>query len=134
MLKKLFLLLISLPLCACQTGALNNANVVDPETIAAAKTCEQINHDLARLDKVINASTPSQTEELMKKTATSAARTGVVQSGVLGSAGAFAGLGLNFLTGLYSINSGERAQQALENAYYQQDVLLAAANLKGCSE
>ena len=68
----------------------------------------------------------------MKSTAVSAAKTGVSASGVLGSAGAFAGLGLNFVTGLYSINKAEREAEQLENAYSYRDLLAEAYYMKGC--
>jgi len=63
----------------------------------------------------------------------SAAKTGLNMSGVLGSAGAFAGIGINFLQGLYSMSAKKRQQEMKDIALQQQNILLDAYDYKDCS-
>ena len=122
---------LALSVSACQSVP-QDALYTDPAKLAEQKTCEQIATDMDKANAIINKNPDSATGKLMKDTAVSAARTGVSLSGVLGSAGAFAGLGVNFVTGLYGINKTEREAKLLDNAYTYRDLLAEAAHIKGC--
>ena len=123
---------LALSLSACQTVP-SDALYTDPAKLAEQKSCKDIAADIEKANKIIEGSGDSATGKLMKDTAVSAAKTGVSVSGVLGSAGAFAGLGVNFLTGLYGINKAEREAKLLDNAYTYRDLLAEASHIKGCT-
>lgn len=120
-------------LCACQTAPMNNASENrDYVSVAETYSCEEISNEIERMEKIIDSSSPSETERLFTNTAISAARTGINVSGALGSAGAFVGIGIGFFQNLYSINGKKRQQQMKDIAYEQQNVMLDAYYYKPC--
>ena len=131
--KKTLLAIATLALCACQTTGSTIALDTDPARLADRRTCADLAAEINAVDNLINKNGSSPTEKLAKDTAVSAAKTGVSTSGVLGSAGAYAGIGVNFITGLYSINAAEREARALENAYIRRDILHEAFEIKQCA-
>jgi len=125
--------LVATSLSACQTVPSGDVLYTDPAKLAQQKTCEDIAAEVEKTNNIISGSGDSATGRLMKNTAINAAGRGVSMSGVLGQAGAFAGLGVNFLTGLYGINKAEREAKLLENAYTYRGLLAEAAHIKGCT-
>jgi hypothetical protein len=103
-----------------------------PDFIAQNRSCAQIAQGIAEMDGMINSNKPSPSGELVQNTAVSAAQTGLSQSGAFGTAGPFAGLGMNFLRGLYSINAAEQRQKTVSLAHGNKVILLEAYEMKAC--
>jgi len=105
----------------------------DYTEIAEKYSCQDISEEIDRMEAVLASASPSETERLFTNTAISAARTGVNVSGVLGNAGAFAGIGMNFLQQFYALNAEKRQQKIKDIALEQQNILWDAYSYKNCS-
>jgi len=128
------LVLTILLLAACQSVSNSHlANEEDYIVVAQKYSCEDISKEIDRMEAILKSGSPSETERLFTNTAVSAAQTGLNMSGVLGSAGAFAGIGINFIQGLYSMNAKKRQQEIKDIALAQQNILLDAYYHKDCS-
>ena len=126
--KRIFVLLLLLP--ACATSVPDEG--VDVQRIAAQNSCEQLSDKIDAMEAVIENAAPSETTEIVQDTAINAAKTGVQVSGALGSAGAFAGIGINFLHRLYSADAKTRQAEARDIAFARQSILIDAYYEKGC--
>lgn len=123
------LILIGL-LTAC--AAASTYDETDATYVADHLSCDQISDDIEETDTIIDSATPSETQDIVQDTAVQAARTGVQVSGALGSAGVFAGIGMNFLHRLYSVNAKTRQQEMKDIASARQSILIDAYYLKSC--
>ena len=119
-------------LSACGTSATNLRSNVAPQQVAEAFSCAEISQKIFQLDKILESASPSETQELFKSTAVSAAKTGVSLSGVLGAAAPLANLGMNFMQGLYSINAKQRQAAIKEAAQEEKFLMLDAYDYKQC--
>ena len=131
--KKSYVLMMCIFLLAsCQTATPLSSEHTVPEDIAAKLTCGEISTEIYKMDQILDSASPSETERLMQDTAVSAAKTGLSYSGALGGAGPFAGLGLNFMQRLYSINAKQRQQEVKDAAQIHKTIMLDAYDYKGC--
>lgn len=133
MYKHRLLVVAILPLAACQSAPMTpSSEYQDYVQIAEENSCDEISSEIERMEKILDSATPSETEALFRNTAISAARTGLNLSGALGSAGAFANLGIGFMHNLYNINAKKRQQQMKDIALERQSIMLDAYYYKGC--
>jgi len=128
-----FSAVICLLLFSCTTSPEKLRSNVTYQEVAKVSSCEEISTKIKQLNEILESVTPSETERLYKDTAMSAAKTGVSLSGILGAAGPLASLGINFMEGLYKINTKKR-QEAIKiaaeekktlmwNAYYHKECI-----------
>lgn len=125
----LFIIVLLIVGCASQSLTQDELSAT---RIAESQTCAQIDKHIDDMENIIASATPSQTEQIVKDTAIQTAQTGVHMSGVLGSAGAFAGIGVNFLRRMYSANANTRQQEMKDIAATRQSILIEAYYLKKC--
>jgi len=126
------ILLCAFSLNACATSPDNLRSNVASEEIAKTSSCEEISQKIAKLDKILESVSPSETEKLYKDTAMSAVKTGVSLSGILGAAGPLASLGVNFMEGLYKINTKNRQAAIKQAAEEEKFIMWDAYYLKEC--
>lgn len=127
------LLLFTASLLGCSSVPNSYRSGVTIQQIVEIQSCEQISKGIDQMEEILASNTPSETEKLVKNTAISAAKTGVSMSGVLGSAGPFASLGVNLMQGLYSINATQRQNAIKQAAQEERDLLFDAYYYKECT-
>ena len=126
------LLLFMIPLSGCSTSSPYKSDTTFQQ-IVDTQSCEDISKNIDQMEKILASNSPSETQKLLENTAISAAKTGVSLSGVLGSAGPFASIGVNFMQRLYSINATERQNAIKQAAEEERDLMFDAYYHKECS-
>lgn len=129
---KILLSFAVISLSACATSPQSTSLNATPQEVAESYSCGEISQKIDQLDEILASVSPSETQKLYKDTAISAAKTGVSLSGVLGAAGPFVNLGVNFMEGLSKVN-GKKRQEAIKQAAEEEKfLLLDAYDFKRC--
>ena len=128
--NKTFLVLVLL-LTACSTTAVKQDHY-SVDQLSTHYSCEDLSLEIDETEKVIADAAPSETEDIVQDTAIDAGVKGIQVSGALGTAGVFAGIGINFFRRLYDSDAKTRREQTIDDALTRQNALIEAYYLKNC--